>query len=83
MAVKKELDKLALEVEARLWANPLATIEVDRLLAEHMGMFMEDAVALEDFNQAEPGSMDWFFGPLAGPAGGQTPSRSGGDNGVV
>ncbi|MDR1487169.1 MAG: hypothetical protein LBT62_04130 [Deltaproteobacteria bacterium] len=51
----------ALEVEQRFNENPLAVVEVDRQTAEFMGAFQEDAVTLDDFPNAEPGALDWFF----------------------
>ena len=61
----KRLGRLELEAdeaEKRLWANPLAAVEVAPEAAELMGAFEETAVGLEDFEALEPGALDWLLG---------------------
>jgi len=55
--LKKRLDAQADQIDKDLSENPGAAIEVDQELADHMGAFEEDALSLED---AEDASFDPF-----------------------
>lgn len=50
--IKKRLNEQAHQIDKDLTENPGAAIEVDPELAEHMGAFEENAISLEDAEDA-------------------------------
>ncbi|WP_421902042.1 hypothetical protein [Maridesulfovibrio sp.] len=55
--IKKHLNEQADQLDREMTENPGAAIEVDPELADHMGAFEEDAITLEE---AEDASFDPF-----------------------
>ncbi|SDK78119.1 hypothetical protein SAMN05660337_1211 [Maridesulfovibrio ferrireducens] len=55
--IKKRLDEQAHQIDRDLTENSGAALEIDPELAEHMGAFEEDAISLEE---AEDASFDPF-----------------------
>lgn len=55
--IKKHMDTQARLIDRELSENPGAAMEVDQELADHMGAFEENALSLED---AEDASFDPF-----------------------
>lgn len=55
--IKKHLNDQANQLDREMTENPGAAIEVDPELADHMGAFEEDALTLEE---AEDASFDPF-----------------------
>lgn len=55
--IKKHLTEQANQLDREMTENPGAAIEVDPELADHMGAFEEDAITLEE---AEDASFDPF-----------------------
>jgi hypothetical protein len=73
------LAQKAQEVEEQFAKNPFAVVEVDQQTADYMGAFLEDAVTLKDFDNVEPGALDWFFNsdePLAAAKSGKEQANS-------
>ena len=50
--IKKHMDEQARQIDRDLSENPGAAMEVDQELADHMGAFEEDALSLEDAEDA-------------------------------
>ncbi len=55
--IKKHMGTQARQIDRELSENPGAAMEVDQELADHMGAFEEDALSIED---AEDASFDPF-----------------------